>query len=401
MFSKAIRFPTDSHGSEFVSPAWYYNNGILSNRNLRQNAAPFLVSSVRIANIGRSDVEISPNHYNPALYRKHRVTLGNSLQYTATRGSTTLPLRRSHYAGRAAAVKFSGPELRRCISFKNEQCQVLDDGFAFNYSRIADDKLHQVIEERLKKPKRQKKPFLLPVKLKWKTSTKSPSNPSKNDCLQNKFISIGPNVSVPELELLQWSPKNITTNYAFFGCMKTPLIEKLIARAAKKSCPGPDSYSIPLISDSATTLNLQHKLCRLQKSNKPKSVIECLDLLVANEVNIPKPEKYTGVKSLLNTIGKCSNSLDFSLNAISKRLQNDQKPAQTLYNTKYELLYKTNPKWSMKGSKRNTSFANVNTSNNIGPSTYNIKNGDIGYKIALRMENDQRHMVNCRHMQDR
>lgn len=36
MFSKAIRFPTDSHGSEFVSPAWYYNNGILSNRNLRR-----------------------------------------------------------------------------------------------------------------------------------------------------------------------------------------------------------------------------------------------------------------------------------------------------------------------------------------------------------------------------
>ncbi|CAH1725608.1 unnamed protein product [Aphis gossypii] len=400
MFSKAIRFPTDSRGSEFVSPAWYYNNGTLSDRNLRQNAAPFLVSGVRIANIGRSDVEISPNHYNPALYRKHRVTLGNSLQYTATRGPTTLPLRQSHYAGRAAAVNFSGPELRRCINFKNEQCQVLDDGFAFDYNRIADNKRRQVVEEHLKKPKRQKKPSLLPIKLKWETSTKSPSNPSKSDCLQNKFISIGPNAPVPELEPLQWSPKN-TTNYAFLGRMKTPLVEQSIARAAKETCPGPDSYSIPLMSDSATTLNLQHKLCRPQKSNKPKSVIECLDLLIANEVNIPKLEKYTGVKSPLNTIGKFSNSLDFSLNAVSKRLQDDQKPAPTLYNTKYELLYKTNPKWSMKGSKRNTSLANVNTSDNIGPSTYNIKNGDIGYKIALRMENYQRHMVNCRHMQDR
>lgn len=67
--------------------------------------------------------------------------------------------------------------------------------------------------------------------------------------------------------------------------MKTPLVEKSIARVAKESCPGPDSYSIPLISDSATTLNLKHKLCRPQKSNEPKSVIE-LDLLVANKVVI-------------------------------------------------------------------------------------------------------------------
>jgi len=40
-----------------------------------ENPVPFLVSDVRIANIGRSDLEISPNHYNPELYRKHRVTV--------------------------------------------------------------------------------------------------------------------------------------------------------------------------------------------------------------------------------------------------------------------------------------------------------------------------------------
>lgn len=33
----------------------------------------------------------------------------------------------------------------------------------------------------------------------------------------------------------------------------------------------------------------------------------------------------------------------------------------------------------------------------LGPATYNVKNGDIGYKTVLQMEKDRRHMVNCCH----